>query len=816
MAEVSNGSDELMLAEESIEDIFVKSSIPEIQQLSKQYNSVLASTKNDLHQLVSLKYRDLVKIAEDIGNVHLQAAGIDSGLQGLSYKPCRFVSPYNDNYHKFDSSVRREKAKQAQLDSRSVIARNLIVNKLGKLENLIKDYSNSNLRTSSLIYYTKVLQTIEATFKDVLESKEKVLIAKVARIRADLIKFLEYAMSAYNSPVTSLNTSDRFSAKQRITSDALRFKNEIDRYDSDDEAVSSDDDDDDNNNDDDVNKDVEDEDGGKAEAKKSNGGTKYSHFASAHVQGQNTLPICNVLVCYTALVGPQKDIKKTFLEMRIDYLQHLVDEAGEDLTRLNQYQVLRYLENTCRYIETYFDDQHSEYFRLIRDLNKPWKADTILGCREWYENVDVNFKVAAHGEVDSASTSTLFELIPKFLDSFLDLGNAQDFTNSDSLTYYTLVYMTFVRSLEKIENSVSQSVGGESRLLRSICDYDLVSKFSARLFQAMDGFYKAHLDRLNKEEGILGNVQKSTSEPTSTNDSSFFSPDLVNLMDNDIDSYVEKIVTKNAKLSSSTSSSPDAIAELRAWMEKFESLNQVTMQMSEPKPDFRTFNAVIYRELPMLYRTLQSDKVTWGSFSASSLKENITQLQSEIHALFAKEIEVFVDQLVKTASKLGSGSQLLYLAGLFSSLKRDLEHQSMPEMVSKIDAACLKIFSIVVELIASKRKEKLVDIITVKFAKEYDDSADLPTRPSLKLASELYELAREFMEHTQSLPNDEIDLFSRSNVTDLFVKVKDNWLHSSTEKIVDSIKESHTQTTLEASNSTDQEQKEDVQPGNAR
>ncbi|KAF6057958.1 Vps51/Vps67 family protein [Candida parapsilosis] len=84
MADVSNGT--------GTNDQF------QIQRLSSQYSTIIATTKNELHNLVSDKYRDLIKIAEDIGDLRNNSLTIEEKLQEISYKPSTFVSPYKDSY----------------------------------------------------------------------------------------------------------------------------------------------------------------------------------------------------------------------------------------------------------------------------------------------------------------------------------------------------------------------------------------------------------------------------------------------------------------------------------------------------------------------------------------------------------------------------------------------------------------------------------------------------------------------------------------------------------------------------------------------
>ena len=108
-----------------VDEIFTKLDISQIHQLNKKYRNIIDDTKSNLHDLVGSKYRDLIKIAEDIGDIYQHSSDIDLKVQQLSYKPTKFISIYLDNYGKFDSYMRKQNALQSQKDSRSIIVRNV-------------------------------------------------------------------------------------------------------------------------------------------------------------------------------------------------------------------------------------------------------------------------------------------------------------------------------------------------------------------------------------------------------------------------------------------------------------------------------------------------------------------------------------------------------------------------------------------------------------------------------------------------------------------------------------------------------------------
>ncbi|KAI3405830.2 hypothetical protein KGF56_001437 [Candida oxycetoniae] len=759
--------------------MFVQCNVSEIQQLSKSYRRVISTTKTDLHNLVSAKYRDLIKIAEDISDINQKTLHIDTNLQELSSKPSTFVSPYNNQYHMFDTIVRRQYAKTAQLNSRHIIVKNLLKNKLGKLKNTIASgFSSPILYTSSLIHFVKLLYTIEVVFQDVLQSKkEKDLKSQVESIKGNLKTYLEFEISAYNVSESIFTSSDKFNTKQRTIQDNFILKTSLSDLSSlvdemEDASLETYDDADDDS------------------IEKGNNFDDDLHTTNDSV-GKNSSALCNYLVSYTMLMSitDSEEVKHCFFELRIKYLLNALIGTNGDL--VNQYQVLKYLENTCLYIETYFDNGSSDYYKTLQALNVPWAATAVLSYRDWYEDAVVKLKAVTNANsITEKSTEGLFERVSETVSNIINFagaGTEGDDTNK-TLPSCIIIFIRFITSLRRIKET-SSVLGKNSKIVQITSKHNTVSRLFSNLTAVIKECLQKHLARLNSENGIWGTVQghlESCGTSTDTLEPLDFRPETVNLMDYDIDTYMEQTIAKKGSQRGSNNSSTDAIWALRDWLACFDNLKQIIALVdAAPTTNADTDNAPaevdfvpttdIYHALLPLCQTLKKENLKWGDFSASVIEENFRSMTKDVETSLKREMIRFVTNISNLENNRDNIDQLIQYVGLLTSLKSASASISNIDIVDKIDSVCESTYSKIMDKISEKRLDVIIELAVIK-ALEIDNSADTPTRPILSLASEIFSFAQELLKFARVLRSSDAELFSKTSTLNIFVTVKNNWL----------------------------------------
>ncbi|KAF6062942.1 Vps51/Vps67 family protein [Candida albicans] len=481
-----------------VDEIFTKLDISQIHQLNKKYRNIIDDTKSNLHDLVGSKYRDLIKIAEDIGDIYQHSSDIDLKVQQLSYKPTKFISIYSDNYGKFDSYMRKQNALQSQKDS---------------------------LHTSNFIYYAKVYHTIEKAFSDIIE-KDNNINEKYYELKRNFKNYLEYEISAYNLPESILHANDKFKFNQRLNSKELIMNNP--------QVLLQDD----------LDLEFEEED---IEAEEEQDDTDEAR------NSENAFEVDESSILNS---------KSKFIELRFLFLQNLFKQLDNEsqIDHINFYQIFKYLEHTFVYFDNHFDRKTSDYHRLLLHVTKPWNATTLIGHRVWVEDKLIEF--------DHATSETSFDKVHKFtemsnllLQFVLNILPQENTFENLSLTIF--IFHNFLVSLKKLQDSLEIS-GMDSKFIQLISQTSLLFDLLTKVSSFMNSLYLRHVSYLTEESGLSSIIRKKLELDTHNKEVfQLFTPEFVNLMDHDIDKYIN-IISKYQE----SQTTGDAISSLNAWFDK--------------------------------------------------------------------------------------------------------------------------------------------------------------------------------------------------------------------------------------------------------
>ncbi|KAG5417481.1 hypothetical protein I9W82_005116 [Candida metapsilosis] len=781
MTDLSKGidtKDQFQSTSDNVDEMFEKLSVPEIQRLSSQYTTIIASTKDELHSLVSQKYRDLIKIAEDIGDLRSKSSTIEDDLHEISYKPSTFVPPYKDSYTKFESILRDQNAVKAQHNSRSVIVRNIIQKRLAKLANKVTCAGPSPLlHTSNFIPFVKELYTIETVFQDVLKQKRDLQL-QVNNIKQQLLDYFEYEISVYNFPLTSFNSNDKFSLRQRFLEKDfkidpnLKFTDDVSFIDDEFDDFQDGDDEDD-----------EDED----EAQ-----NKHERFDKLDTfkpnnYNRNVSAMCNYLVCVTIMSNGKsssEDIKYKLMDLRIGYLNKLLTLTDGKNHLINYRSVLLYLENTCSYLKQYFGDASgSDYYRTLRDVAKPWSLVELVGHKGWIQDIQVDL-----GEVDVKAGSQVslkdFDSVMDFI-SKLVLSPFRKPPTTDDLTTSMTKYYNFILNLKKLDDA-TKLVGSQSQLIQLVSKSSLLIDMSKNLELIIKGIYESHISKLMSEKGLLGSAQGVLDiSLNQTGIHEVFDAGIVNLMDYNLDEYMNLVLGNGKQVERN---SYRTTHQLKQWLNESHQLRRITDFGRDTSVSIRG-KRDIYDYLPQIYHSLHTDDITWGEFSASSLKERFQTLDATSKQNFNQEISNFCAWLLKMSLDESEVSKLIYLIGLLSCLRDDIKsHNSESNtdskgLLSTIESNIDKIFQKVVSQVLDNKVDELRKLVMAKDA--LVDEVDIPTRPNPQLASKMHELAQTFLTEATRIEAHNVNLFSTSlSTSEHFIKAKNEWFEKMLESIV--------------------------------
>lgn len=766
----------------NVDDMFTHLNISQIKLLSAEYQEKIQQTKSDLHTLVGSKYRDLIKIAEDIDDMYAISRRSDTKISNLSYEQANFVSFYDDNFGKFDTQLRQQQAQQARSNSRGTIVRNIINKKLAKLDHKItQDRTKSPLiHTSNFMYYAKVFYTIEQTFPDILENNSSIH-DEFYSLKKNLNDYLEYEMACYNvtdSVIHSTNR-DRFRHGQRLTLDQLVVANVKLLLQDDYNLIDDDILDDDDNEDDEFCLDK----------------FEVDELVNAKIESydRNTLPINNYLLAYTILNknSPQfesfSSVAEKFILLRLDYIQKIMEELvllrSKEKVEFNK--ILKFLENTCWYISNYLTTYSGDYFRVLNNITKPWKASSLVGHKSWFDDkvVEVSLDDFSESVVTQVaqqlelSMGNLSNVLFKFVTDLLE--NSQGDTNGvETLSNTIFIFHNFLVSLKRLEDAMDLS-GFDSKLVQLSSGTSLLDEFLSKVASIINLSFEKHLSRLNKPEtdGIFEMIKSNlvsgfvqSARPIA----SLFTNDLVNIMDNDIEQYINAV--SNISISSSQE---DAGTIIHNWFNgsiKYSLLVSISSKITVQRVDIHNCVSHIIQTFNNAIK-----KVEWGGFTTELIVSRFDEIKSDMSLSFWEQIDLFVknmrDDLL--SSDNAKVENYFYLIGIIGRLKEKLATIPIPDKFTTtnndIDVLCNEMFDqLVINTPTSKFNRLFEESINRLINMEIDQFDEIPIRPSLQLTLAMYELANEYCLISERLCN--YNIFLLTTVIDSFINSKNTWI----------------------------------------
>ncbi|KAK6200085.1 uncharacterized protein RJT21DRAFT_127047 [Scheffersomyces amazonensis] len=778
---------ELNPEDQTVDEIFKKNTIPEVQRLNRQYKQKIETSKHDLHTLVGSKYRDLIKIAEDIDDMYNVSYGSDGRISDLSYKPSKFLKLSNTNsYSKFDTLIRSKKASEARNKNKIRILRSLIYNRLEKLD--LKIATNKSLspliHSSNLIYYAKLYYSIETLFSDIL--KENIYIqSKFQALKSNFIKFVEFELSHYNvleqsvyggvndkvTPQSRLVFTDLINTQPILLDDDLRIYEEFiqdDNYDD-----------------------------GEEEDKFEDEEVVFSKLESFN---KNSIPIVNFLLAYTIInrTNPDLDtlskILEKFYELRYNYLESLLKPLVKyGPTKVNFLKIFRYIENSCIYTDKYLKDINSIFFINLKSYTKSWDATQLIGFKDWIENGEIYFNQSVYLiEIPKSVSLTLAEsnqqwitLLTQFL---IDSTNNSRFNEYEKLDNSLIMFHNFITDLSKLFDYASYNYSN-SKLI----DLIILSNKDNIAVKCLDII-------LNKSESVYSTLfaelfsesQNSISNTIETNLSNhtfnstkrnlqLFSKDLTQLIDKRLEKYIE-IMTDM-----SLSTSNDEVCEsIQNWFGNFVKLNNLI----DYKKEIDSNKLTALNSLSSIYKLISrpsstnKKEIKWGNFSSNLFDIELEKLHEKILADFWNNINHFIERvnLLIKESQHNNIISNYYVLGILLVVKDNitninhLKEKSQPTL-DNIDSITKSLFESIISNIPDENFTNKFDTNITVILKNSGPTTELPLRPSMGLSALMYHISKNFL--SAGLDSDELHfgkLFSNPLINGIFIDIKNQWI----------------------------------------
>lgn len=751
------------LVDFSVDEIFVQYSVPQIQKLQREYKNNYIKAKDDLHRLVGEKYRDLIKIAEDIDDLSVLSRKIDSQLTELSYKSLRHVEFGRNPLSKFERSVRTEKAIKSRQASHKTILNNIINNKLIGYDLSLQ--TDTLKKTSTLVAVAKVYYTIGKIFDKVLQENPYVN-SNLQQLKENFISYLENKIASFSSSdqnSSGLDIKDIFQASANLNdSDSLDF---ISGFEDDAQELSDEED----------------------------------NELIDSVHRGSSIPIVNVLIAYIVvnhdnpLLDTFEKISRKFIDLRYNYLENVVSSALANPTAeqtemsVNFTVIFQYVEATCSYFDHFFiklDPISNDLQNQLKHINS-WKASDLVGFHNWFDEENIIFNSQSY-KIDGDLAHIQGDL-QKFGDFTYRIAsqlihNTEDGDLTHKASKVLSILQNFVFGLRKSE-VIFLSNTSECHIVKLLSSGDVVSKLLLDVTSAITSYLASHRESLvNSEKSVANHVISELQDDGSlTTALELFTPAFVNMIDVDVDKYFETVleISTSANPTIKSETHRNSCDELKHWFYGLENLLQSSTISGDNKL------AKILHVILRKFKDVEGISASWGTFSAEKFSSTFEKLHNEQVALFRKELSLFIATIPSSLSQSsGNSSHLQFLLNLFIILEDNIDAVEDPKssttLHEEINQQTLSIHQQIFQgILSEKPSDESQDFLTL-FSEALSTSAGelvtVPTKPGLRVHSLLYELSLSLLQSSRFRQHEVANLYTDVGVRENFVSVKNQWI----------------------------------------
>ena len=772
----------------TVDELFSKLTIPQIQNLNEEYKENGKLAKEDLRKLVSQHYRDLIRIAVDIGHMYTKSGHIEQDLCDLSLNSSKVITN-ETSIAKYNTTIRRRRLSALYKEEQNNIFRSIVNKKL-----LIFDLKLSSLsckvpfeQTSVVVYYAKLFWTMEHVFADTL-SVDTPSVQDFHRIRRNFIKYLESELASYSHLADHFlsRNGENFDITQRFNGEELlKAQDNQEVFDEENEL--------------DFDLDV-----------KIDLHLMYRDDPNRYFN--KIPPILNFLVAYLLINCSNKEfdsltkVLDKFLELRFNFLESICTNLKKKFGELETFQQLSYakifffIKNTCRYVHDYLLNENFK-------LKFSWRPTSVISLPALFDNKELEFDVtkefsASHKESYEkacgkvAEFSSLLMGISSFAvkkASELSHGNYDELTNILILTFN---YLLNLKYLTKNKRNLSMLEFFSANLARHGTNQDDAFVLIQGVVSRCDTVFDLQLQALYVEDVeksiicIINEDVRAVKKGTQRGDFNLFSKDMNSLMDNDIDGYVHLLdrLSKDFVVSRINDNLLEWFDMVVAFLDLLEVEADNTWLRSKPKKQLQ-------KMLESLDKLEKNQNDGLRTEFLSLMKEKFKYLNENFRKKFKHAIDLFLVKLQTCLSQNQDFCLKYYFLGLFSFVKDRLSYcvLKFPDLKGDIEDSLssldLMISSLVYEIVHVTPTRKVFngDYFVNAFKRVLQESIEEAISKEIEIDSyaprKLSSLLLTFTDKiTHPSSNDLFqmtsysDLFINRYVIEDFIKFKNEWI----------------------------------------
>lgn len=749
----------------SIDELFQRHSVRKIQKLHSEYQSQVEQAKQHLHTLVGEKYRDLIRIAEEVDNMSAESSKVDTELTNLSYRRSGLVQFGSNAASRFEAKVRTEKAEQARLLLQTTIVNNIINNKIIGYDLKLKADKVRN--TTALVHLAKLYHTVSSSFETTLNARPHTM-RKFEKFRFNFIQHLEQRLASYcsNLPQGDL-TAENLILHQSNSLIDLNTSEFEDAFDEDELEESND----------------------------------WDLLAVGSLSSLNSvfvpqsLPIVNLFVAYILVNSSGSEIVSTenlverLIFLRYNYfaeqLLMLIESHKNQTHNINFTAIFSFLENTHFIIHKYLVGSGFNEIQSRLTTLKSWDPATVVGFHNWLHIPQVSFPIhqyAALSEAYWTQETSPFSSFIMFLQSFMSELVLHISVGKENLdpSHKLQVFHNFIVSLKKVDALASQA-NFDSMVVTLISKADLLSIFQNDIFFSIESMIKDHQKTLHEDiiPMLDGTIMASKKfEP--------FTLEFVSKTESDVGEYI-KSVFEVATLPDSLKSNPTGESihsKLKCWF----SVQRSLLSLVSPESD-------IYTRLKKILTNghlFEDDLNTWSDQFFELMSTKVDKMSHSLRGKLKETLSEFKDALtnhLKTYEDSQNVSTVHFSLKLILILLQNLKSLQLADSTLEMDLAVQvgrlyqKTFDCILEEsnpLNASRVMSNFDIVTCA-----TNATTIPLAPHTLVCSMMYHIASGMLESPHFTQSEVFFLYLDDCVRDEFVKAKKAWIGELINTLID-------------------------------
>lgn len=737
----------------SVDELFQRHLVRLIQKLYAEYLDQVGQAKDDLHSLVGAKYRDLIRIAEEVDQMSLQSSQINSNLTDLSYRRSNHAQFGNCASSRFDAKMRLAKAQQARYLLQTTILNNVINNQI--IGHDLKLRSNNVSSTASLVHLAKLYHTVTSVFLTTLGANPHML-KNFMSLRANFVSYLERKISSYcsNVPIGNLSSSNLI-LKQSDTwvePQIMEFADVFDEDDLEDLA--------DWNN------------------------LGLSSLGTGFVP--QSLPIVNLLVAYlivncdTGRIESTEQLADRIIALRYQYfcdqLQSLNKCKNERIHDLNFLAIFSFIENTSLIIRKYlvgngFLEIQSRLIGL-----KSWNPADLLGFHNWMDLRLISFPKDRYAALSQDFLSPDHSLLIAYL-SYLKVYLPQIVNDTaegiDGLgaTRKLQILNNAIASLRKVEVLTLQ-VDMESMAVALVSQCQLIPHLQDVVLSSVEKIILGH------QSVLISEIVPLLTQPVLPNSGHEpFTLEFVSTIDTDVGDYINGVI-EVASLHDTLQShhkSDTIYSCFSHWLAVQRSLLTLISTRSEIKS-----------RLEKVFNKSGGETTKfglWGGFCFDSVNTKFDYTSNSLKSSLLEKLLSFKQALTEhmSANEYSSDVEVVFFSlTLILILRKNLSILQLPnsnleaEIDDEVEHLYKKAFDC---LLSADNSLNPINVLSNQLiTKSAYDSASIPTAPQMLVYSMMNHLASSLL-HSEKFSESELYLLYSDEVfREKFVKVKNDWI----------------------------------------